>query len=333
MRNLLKKPESVYDIIFETVTKNREAVQESARTCKQLFKQKDNPADPNVLFELGKVLRARQDEEALAKLIKSNQVNNPKTPDELKESLKKQKEDYKYYIEDFLSALKKEITKSEELGQIKRIKIEKIITEIQISDGLRNSQISRQDNAGTPELNDGPGSRASSPVPSEKSPPQSPIRSRRGSISSVSSSFGGDDNPQKRNEDQPPKQDPEEEPKKQGNENPDGQADPTQPRKEKEEAILSEQETSNNENNSEYIPPEKQPNNRNFRIALAKGCALSAIGCLIAGVVTLGMVGAGLLVMSVVLAVAAAVTRYLTPPSSELTSTDLSPLIDDGKQR
>ncbi|MGL9689243.1 MAG: hypothetical protein ACR5K6_05975 [Wolbachia sp.] len=84
---------------------------------------------------------------------------------------------------------------------------------------------------------------------------------------------------------------------------------------------------------NENSEPTKQPNNRNFRIALATGCALSAIGCFIARVVTLGMVGAGLLVMSVVLAIAAAVTRYLTPPSSELTSTNLSPLIDEGKQR
>ncbi|WCR58936.1 MAG: hypothetical protein PG978_000350 [Wolbachia endosymbiont of Ctenocephalides felis wCfeF] len=329
MRNLLKKPESVYDIIFETVTKNREAVQESAKKCKQLFKQKKDPADPNVLIELEEVLRARQDEEALAKLIKSNQVNNPKTPDELKESLEKQKEDYEYYIEDFLSALKKEITKSEELGQIKRIKIEKIITEIQISDGLRNSQISRQDNAGTPELNDGPGSRASSPVPSEKSPPQSPIRS---SVNPTLNHAKKDSDSQIKNKEKTKL----EHPTKTRPKGPIGRRLPSKwikGRVQSEQPAKEEPKKQENENNSEYIPPEKQPNNRNFRIALAKGCALSAIGCLIAGVVTLGMVGAGLLVMSVVLAIAAAVTRYLTPPSSELTSTDLSPLIDDGKQR
>ncbi|MDR2977859.1 MAG: hypothetical protein LBU56_00155 [Rickettsiales bacterium] len=102
-----------------------------------------------------------------------------------------------------------------------------------------------------------------------------------------------------------------------------GRVQPKQPAK-------GEQNMQENENSE----PTKQPNNRNFRIALATGCALSAIVCLIAGVVTLGMVGAGLLVMSVVLAMAAVVTRYLTLPSSELTSTDLSPLIvDDGKRR
>jgi|GEM_PF-3773569 len=396
MRSLLKKPESVYDIIFKTVTENREAVLDSARTCKQLFKQKDNPADPNVLFELGEVLRARQDEEALAKHIDpSKQKNGPKTPDELKGPLKTKKEDYKCYIEDFLPALLQEIIQSQELGlekigQVLRItsgivkqsseekyehyiqfldtllgkiiglsklckdknekkeklqEIGKIISEIisgsnyQID--LRNSRIGGQDDAGTPPPSDGPGSRASSPVPSEKSPLPSPVSSRRGSISSVSSSVGGDDDPQKEETESQmrPKQDPEEKPKKQENENPDGQANPIgngnpqkrnedQPQPPKQPA-KEEQNTQENKNSE----PTKQPNNRNFRIALATGCAFSAIGCLIAGVVTLGMVGAGLLVMSVVLAIAAAVTRYLTPPSSELTSTDLSPLLDDGKQR
>ncbi|MDR0288490.1 MAG: hypothetical protein LBH78_00285 [Rickettsiales bacterium] len=371
MRNPLKKPESVYNIIFETVTKNRKAVLESARACKQLFKQKDNPANPNVLFELEEVLRARQDEEALAKHIDpSKQKNGPKTPDELKGPLKTKKEDYEYYIQDFLPALKKEIAKSDELDQIKKTEVEKVIMRIITSDAISKIIGENQGpkNSGadskkelekpieTPKPSDGPGSRASSPVPSEKSPPSSPVSSRRGSISTTLSSVGGDGDLQKRNEDQPqPEQSAKKEPKKQGNENPGGQVYPAKEEpeipvpatlmtdddhtkdpmksKETERKNTIVQKPSANENNSEDTPPEKQPNNRNFRIALATGCALSAIGCLIAGVVTLGMVGAGLLVMSVVLAIAAAVTRYLTPPSSELTSTDLSPLIDDGKQR
>ncbi|MGL9718216.1 MAG: hypothetical protein ACR5K9_06055 [Wolbachia sp.] len=169
-----------------------------------------------------------------------------------------------------------------------------------------------------------------SPRPSEESL-ESPVSSRRDGISSVSSSVEGDDDL--------PKQNPEEKPKEQENENSGGQANPIgddnpqkrnedQPQPPKQPA-KEEQNTQENEN----LEPTKQPNNRNFRIALATCCAFSAIGCLIAGVVTLGMVGAGLLVMSVVFAIAAVVTRHLTPPSSKLTSTDLSPLIDDSKQR
>ncbi|NUX01134.1 hypothetical protein GO685_01165 [Wolbachia endosymbiont of Madathamugadia hiepei] len=213
-------------------------------------------------------------------------------------------EEYNYYIETFLPAL---------LGKIRELsalckddekknyrKLEGIITEIisgsnyQID--LRNSHISRQNNEGTPPPSDDP----NPPVPSEKSPPSSPTSSRRSSVSTALS-FIEDDDLQR--------------------EEIDNQPQPEQP-------ANKEQNMQENENSE----PTKQPNNRNFRIALATGCALSAIGCLIAGVVTLEMVGAGLLVMSVVLAVAA-VTRYLTLPSSELTSTDLSPLIDDGKQR
>ena len=119
MRSLLKKHESVYNIIFKKVTENREAVQESAKKCKQLFRRKDNPADPNVLIKLEGVLRARQDEEALAKHIdQSKQKNGPKTPDELKGSPKTKKEDYKYYIQDFLPALKIKVTKSEKLAEL-----------------------------------------------------------------------------------------------------------------------------------------------------------------------------------------------------------------------
>ncbi len=186
----------------------------------------------------------------------------------------------------------------------------------------------------TLELSGDPGSRASSPVPSEKSPPSPVSRSVSPTLNHAKKDAG----PQKK-ETKQPKQPAKEEPKKQENKISGDQADPIsngnpqkedenqmQPPKQNPEEKPKKQENENSE-------PTKQPNNRNFRIALATGCALSAIGCLIAGVVTLGMVGAGLLVMSVVLAIAAAVTRYLTPPSSELTSTNLSPLIDDGKQR
>ncbi|WP_375316178.1 hypothetical protein [Wolbachia endosymbiont (group A) of Colletes cunicularius] len=65
-------------------------------------------------------LIARQNEEDIAKHINlSKQGNSPKTPDELKESLKKQKEDYECYIQHFLPALKAEITNSKKLDSKK----------------------------------------------------------------------------------------------------------------------------------------------------------------------------------------------------------------------
>lgn len=326
MRNLLKKPESVYDIIFETVTKNREAVQESAKKCKQLFKQKKDPADPNVLIELEKSLIGQEEYRdyyiknflpaLLREVIQSEKLGLKKIEQVLRITSGIVKQSSEEECNSLLSNLEAKITESTKLSSEEKTERKKMIMELKISDDL--SKI-------VDDLNPS--------VPSEKSPPSSPTSSRRSSVSTTLSSVGGDDEipnslntpPEKirkkydevmkelmeykrkpelnRNEDQPPKRDPEEE-----------------------------QNTQENENNSEDTPPEKQPNNRNFRIALATGCALS-VGCFIAGVVTLGMVGAVLFAMSVVFAIAAAVTRYLTPPSSELTSTDLSPLIDDGKQR
>jgi hypothetical protein len=172
----------------------------------------------------------------------------------------------------------------------------------------------------TPKLNGGP----NLPVPSEKSPPSPTVSS---SVNPTLNHAKKDDNPQIKNEEKIKL----EHPTKTRPKGPIGRRLPSKwikGRVQPEQPAKEEQNMQENENSE----PTKQPNNRNFRVALATGCALSAIGCLIAGVVTLGMVGAGLLVMSVVLAVAA-VTRYLTPPSSELTSTDLRPLIDDGKQR
>ncbi|MDR2548565.1 MAG: hypothetical protein LBC34_03700 [Rickettsiales bacterium] len=336
--------QQLYNAIYNKITRRNhkhKSPQEGDGTIMDCIGFFENRADPEMLTKLEESLR--------------EQIELEKSPEKQGEYQKY----YKYYIENFLPALKTKVMASSELFKLSVFNkkaeqtqgpktrggeiVGKILEIISIGNNIIGDHNNKDpENSGTnskkelekpietPLPSDGPGSRASSPVPSEKSPPSSPISSRRGSISSVSSSVGGDDEipnslnapPEEirkkydevmkelmehkrkpepnRNEDQPPKLDPEEKPKKQENENSE---------------------------------PTKQPNNRNFRVALVTGCALSAIGCLIAGVVTLGMVGAGLLVMSVVLAIAAAVTRYLTPPSSELTSTDLSPLIDDSKQR
>ncbi|MFP3036182.1 MAG: hypothetical protein ACEY3A_04285 [Wolbachia sp.] len=336
--------QQLYNAIYKKVTKekhNYPSPQKGDRTiieCIGFFK---DGADPNILSELEK-------------------------------SLIGQEKHYDYYINKFLPALKDKVIKSTDLSvpavfnseieqpqgpQTIKGEIVVIILGITNKGNDKNHPNSTIRNQGpenlkingkkeleksteTSKLNGDQGSGANSPMLNKKSPLSSPVSSRRGSISTTLSSAEEDDdlqreeidnqtqpeqpakkeqntqenensgdqanpigngNPQKRNEDQPqpPKQNPEEKPKKQENENSE---------------------------------PTKQPNNRNSRTALATCCALS-VGCLVAGVVTLGIVGAGLLVMSVVFAIAAAVTRYLTPPSSKLTSTDLSPLINDSKQR
>ncbi|MDR1139915.1 MAG: hypothetical protein LBJ80_01260 [Rickettsiales bacterium] len=254
----------------------------------------------------------------------------------LGESLIEQKE---YYIKTFLPALKKEIIQSQELDLIKRTEVEAAIMRLITSDaiskiigenhpnniirnqGPENLEINDEEELEKPTETPPPGDNPDPLVPSEQNPPQSPVGSR---ISFVEK----DDDPQIKSEEKIKL----EHPTKTRPKGPIGRRLPSKwikGRVQPEQPAKGEQNMQENENSE----PTKQPNNRNFRIALATGCALSAIGCLIAGVVTLGMVGAGLLVMSVVFAVAAAVTRYLTPPSSELTSTDLSPLIDDSKQR
>lgn len=87
MLNTVKNPERMYDIIFEAVTKKREAVQETTRTCKQFFKQ---GADPQVLIRLEEVLRERQDEQAVRKHLESSKPGaSPEALAKLKKLAKK----------------------------------------------------------------------------------------------------------------------------------------------------------------------------------------------------------------------------------------------------
>ncbi len=74
----------------------------------------------------------------------------------------------------------------------------------------------------------------------------------------------------------------------------------------------------------------KQPNNRNLHVAFVAGCALSTIGCIVAGAMTSGLVGAAVLfATAAVFAIAAAVELYSNVLSSKLTSISVSPLIDN----
>ncbi len=84
-----------------------------------------------------------------------------------------------------------------------------------------------------------------------------------------------------------------------------------------------------NKNNIESMPSKKQPNNRNLHVALVASCALSTIGCIVAEVMTSGLLGAGLLAMAAVFAIAAVAELHSNFLSSKLTSINVSPLVND----
>ncbi|WP_353277871.1 hypothetical protein [Wolbachia endosymbiont (group A) of Agelastica alni] len=296
---------------------------------------------------------------------------NPNVLIELEKSLKEQEKYYNYYTKKFLPALKAEIMKSKvefpvfnnEIEQSQRSptrrgKILEIISGIIKRSSNKDSKIEEQpinsikkeipvSSTGMTENNvESPtkeevcasdsDSGIDSPRKSEESL-ESPISSRRSSMSSILSSAGEGNDPVLS------EQIAEKKPQVQENENSDGQEGkiPSQVKGElksndkepelalleeqKKEAVLSKQEASNKENNSEV----KQPNNRNLHVALVAGCALSTIGCIVAGAMTSGLVGAGLLAMAAVFAIAAVAELHSNFLSSKLTSINVSPLVDD----
>ncbi|MFT4327331.1 MAG: DUF350 domain-containing protein [Wolbachia pipientis] len=81
-------------------------------------------------------------------------------------------------------------------------------------------------------------------------------------------------------------------------------------------------QSNNYENNSK---------NKNLHVALVTSSALLAIGCIVAGAITSGLVGAGLFVVAAVFATAAAAEFCSNILSSKLTSISVSPLIDNKK--
>lgn len=83
-------------------------------------------------------------------------------------------------------------------------------------------------------------------------------------------------------------------------------------------------QSNNYENNSKI-------KNKNLHVALVTSSALLAIGCIVAGAMTSGLVGAGLFVVAAVFATAAAAEFCSNFLSSKLTSISVSPLIDNKK--
>ncbi|WGJ62755.1 DUF350 domain-containing protein [Wolbachia endosymbiont of Frankliniella intonsa] len=79
-------------------------------------------------------------------------------------------------------------------------------------------------------------------------------------------------------------------------------------------------QSNNYENNSK---------NKNLHVALVTSSALLAIGCIFAGAMTSGLVGAGLFVVAAVFATAAAAEFCSNILSSKLTSISVSPLVDN----
>ncbi|WP_264375799.1 DUF350 domain-containing protein [Wolbachia endosymbiont (group B) of Sphaerophoria taeniata] len=84
-------------------------------------------------------------------------------------------------------------------------------------------------------------------------------------------------------------------------------------------------QSNNYENNSKI----KQLNNKNLHVALVTSSALLAIGCIFAGAMTSGLVGAGLFVVAAVFATAAAAEFCSNILSSKLISISVSPLVDN----
>ncbi|WP_264338888.1 hypothetical protein [Wolbachia endosymbiont (group A) of Cheilosia soror] len=195
-------------------------------------------------------------------------------------------------------------------------------------------------NIKTPKLGNGNGSDSGidSPGLSEKNS-ISPINSRKNSLTSIASTSseeslnstlssveednglqpeGGEktellesnlESPKENETQVQPEQTVKKEPKMQENENSDGQANPDQVKKD--------------------ILLKNQPNNRNLHVAFVAGCALSTIGCIVAGAMTSGLIGAGLLAMAAVFAIAAVAELHSNFLSSKLTSINVSPLVDD----
>lgn len=94
------------------------------------------------------------------------------------------------------------------------------------------------------------------------------------------------------------------------------------------QAMQSEKkEAANYENKSKV----KEPHNKNLHVALVTSSALLAIGCIVAGVMTSGLVGAGLFVVAAVFATAAAAEFCSNILSSKLTSISVSPPVDNKK--
>uniref|UniRef100_A0A3B0JMT7 DUF350 domain-containing protein n=1 Tax=Wolbachia endosymbiont of Aleurodicus floccissimus TaxID=2152762 RepID=A0A3B0JMT7_9RICK len=81
-------------------------------------------------------------------------------------------------------------------------------------------------------------------------------------------------------------------------------------------------QSNNYENNSKI-------KNKNLHVALVTSSALLAIGCIVAGAITSGLVGAGLFVVAAVFATAAAAELCSNFLSSKLTSISVSPLVDN----
>lgn len=94
------------------------------------------------------------------------------------------------------------------------------------------------------------------------------------------------------------------------------------------QAMQSEKkEAANYENKSKV----KELHNKNLHVALATSSALLAIGCIVAGAMTSGLVGAGLFVVAAVFATAAAAEFCSNILSSKLTSISVSPPVDNKK--
>lgn len=251
--------------------------------------------------------------------------------------------------------MKKEITQSKKLDPTKRVEIEKIIMELITLDAVsKNDNKDHSDStmqnqnttagavevpsgANTSKLSSGSDldSGIESPRTNEESL-ESPVSSRRSSLILVTSTSSEESlNSTLNSVEEDNGLQPEDEGEiklahltKTRAKGPSGRRspskhhekkDPMQPEEKEEKAVSSKQEASKD------ILSKKQSNDRNLHVALAAGCALLAVGCLVAAAIAKSGI---LCVIGAVFAIEAITTWYLTP-SSELTSTNLSRPVDD----
>ncbi|WP_250296482.1 DUF350 domain-containing protein [Wolbachia endosymbiont of Oedothorax gibbosus] len=100
-------------------------------------------------------------------------------------------------------------------------------------------------------------------------------------------------------------------------------------KRDRKNAITIVQKLPVNEKKGEDTPLEKQPNNRNLHVALVAGCALSTIGCIVAGAMTSGLIGVGLFAVAAVCAIGVVAELHSNFLSSKLTSISVEPHVND----
>ncbi|WP_265036373.1 hypothetical protein [Wolbachia endosymbiont (group A) of Anomoia purmunda] len=351
--------QSLHEIIYKKVTKENHkyaSPQKGDGTIKKCIELFEKDADPKVLIRLEESLKEQEKyynyytkkfllvlETEVMKLEVELSVSNNE-----REQLQRSPTRRGKILEIISGIIKRSSNKD---SKIEEQPINSIKEEIPVSStGMTENNVESPTKEEVCASNSDSG--VSSRKPSEESL-ESPISSRRSSVSSILSSAGENNDPQKEDtgNQMQPEQTAEEEPqvssqcvtlgsREKESMDPNSQTtqmtgsqakDSMQPeeKRDRKNAITIVQKFPLNKKKGEDTPPTKQPNNRNLHVALVAGCALSTIGCIVAGAMTSGLIGAGLLAMAVVFAIAAVAELHSNFLSSKLTSINVSCPVDD----